>query len=129
MASKRYVRFYLPCKEESEEYGKLGYWNGTGYDLYTEKPSTVKEVERNVGARVLGVEDVETELRQSIALAKMKHDDNVQRGRLLLSLINEDGTPEYILSSVDRLAIRAYRNSLKGQHSAEEPRVVVETKD
>ncbi len=115
MASKRYVRFYLPCEEQSEEYDKLGYWNGTGYDIFTEKPTSIKEVEKNVRARVFGVEDVESELRQSIAMAKMKHDDNVQRGRLLLSLINEDGTPEYILSSVDRLAIRAYRNSIKGK--------------
>ena len=113
MDNKRYVHFYLPCKEQCEEYDKVGTWNGTGYDLYTQKPHTVRVMEKTVGTQVIGIEDVEEELRQSIAFAKLKNDDNIQRGKMLLDIIAEDGTPENILSSADRIAIRAYRNSIK----------------
>ena len=113
MASKRYVHFYLPCKERNDEFDKVGAWNGTGYDVYTQKPHTVQVMQKTVGSLVIGVEDMEEELRQSIAFAKLKNDENIQRGKMLLDFIAEDNTPEHILSSADKIAIRAYRNSIK----------------
>ena len=84
MASKRYVHFYLPCKERNDEFDKVGAWNGTGYDLYTQKPHTVQVMQKTVGSLVIVVEDMEEELRQSIAFAKLKNEGQTKRKGILL---------------------------------------------
>ncbi len=64
---------------------------------------------------VIGIADVKMELRKIINTAKKGHTEALKRGSLLLKLIGEDGTDETILLPTDRLAIKAYRNSIKAE--------------
>ena len=114
-ARRRFYQFFVPC-QEGGKLNELGTWNGTGYDIYSETPVTVKAMMKHTGCKdVIGIADVEMELRKSIDTAKKGHTEALKRGSLLLKLIGEDGTDETILLPTDRLAIKAYRNSIKAE--------------
>lgn len=116
-ARQRFYQFYLPSIECSE-LDQQGSWNGTGYDFFTEISKTVKEMSKEIGDKkgyLMGVPNEEMELRQSIIAAKEVYIAKIKRGCKLLQLLGENDCSEEILDPRDRLAIRAYRSSVKPQ--------------
>ena len=110
-ARRRYFHFYLPAEQSSDH---VGTWNGTGYDIYSETPKTVKAMSKEIGeGELIGIADAEKELQHSIDAAKETYIARVKRGHMLLQLL--DDCPEEILNTADRLAIKAYRSSIKPQ--------------
>ena len=114
-ARRRFFHFYLPCEQTSDH---IGTWNGTGYDIFSETPLTIKAMAKEIGDKsgdLMGIADAERELRQSIDAAKKGYSEKIKRGHMLLQLLGD--CPEEILEPVDRLAIKAYRSSIRPQKS------------
>ena len=112
-ARRRFFHFYLAGEQTSDH---IGTWNGTGYDIYSETPKTVKTMSKEIGDKdghLVGIADAERELQQSIDAAKKGYIEKIKRGHMLLQLLGD--CPEEILEPTDRLAIKAYRSSIKPQ--------------
>lgn len=65
------------------------------------------------GEAVESDEDLLKMARSSVARAKREFESLSKKGNLIVKVLNEDNTPEDILSPADQKAIRAYKKSLK----------------
>ena len=112
MEGKEYRHFIAPVNHEINfDTGTFSVRRGNGYEIYTEIPTTLEKMEKVLGVSVIGISNQEDELKEYLASIKKRHADMVERGRILWSLIIEDGTPQSILPYADQEAINIYRES------------------